>query len=234
MFIIEDDRVLSSIMKEYFEGEGFAVTLFYSGLKTCEEIINQQPDIVILDIDLPDIDGIEVCRKARKGYKNPIIMLTGNECHQIEISSLNHGADKFIRKPTRLHVLLAHIYAALRRSECMSMDEIQPTSSVAAEETCQFNFDTNKMLAICNGEPVHLTHIELQILSTLIEREGECVSRDELHRLIRGFEYDGFDRTIDLKISDLRKKLSDDQIPYKLIRTVRGQGYTFCDTTATA
>ena len=232
LFIVEDDKSLSFLMKSYFEEEGFEVTCIEQGSSAVTAIVENQPDVVMLDLDLPGIDGLEVCRKARKEFNNSIIMLTGNDSEFVEIASLNTGADKFLRKPVKLSVLLAHINAELRRSEYPRANAfVSPTNQTSSVKESVV-LEKESLSVLVHGERVDLSSCETQILKILMENAGTCVSRDRLYQEIRGFGYDGLNRTIDLKISSLRKKLGDETAPFRLIKTVRSKGYIYIGSIA--
>ncbi len=227
LIVVEDDRVLSSLIKDYFEDEGFKVNCLHTGMGASDLIIDTQPDAVVLDLDLPEVDGFEVCRKARKQFRKPIIMLTGHDSDHIEVSSLNMGADTYLQKPVKLSVLNAHVNALLRR-ERQYVEEINELNAQPHKTSSQeLTIDEGSMCVKLAGRQIDLSYSEMSILSLLMKRKGQLVSRDELYREIRGFDYDGLDRTIDLKISSLRKKIKDTKVPYNHIKTVRGKGYLF-------
>lgn len=219
LFLVEDDPALSRLMTEFLQDEGFVVTQVLDGAEVMSQIKRQLPDIMVLDIMLPNVDGVEVCRQLRKQYDFPILMLTARDDDLVEVASLREGADNYLTKPVRPHVLLAHIQALLRRSHTPQIDS-EPSQTIQG-----IMIDFEGYRAFKDGQELVLNQQELQILMYLFQQAGKLVSRDELYQAIRGIEYDGLDRSIDLGVSVLRKKLDDLVPPYKYIKTVRGKGY---------
>ncbi|MEL0583634.1 MAG: response regulator transcription factor [Candidatus Thiodiazotropha sp. (ex. Lucinoma kazani)] len=218
--LVEDDLELNQMISDFLQEEGYLVTSIFNGNDAVDAIVNQNPDLVILDLMLPGIDGIEICRRIRTKYINPIVMLTAKDDDLVEVASLQQGVDNYLNKPIRPHVLLAHVQAALRRS------------TISAKPTNPFNLvvqdimlDPESLRVTLNDESLDLTTGEFELLAVLMENAGHPVSRDKLYKLTRGIEYDGLDRSIDLRISNLRKKLNDESPPYRYIKTVRGKGY---------
>lgn len=218
--LVEDDTDLSAMMTEFLSEQGYDVTPVLDGAEAVSTILDLTPDLVILDIMLPNVDGIEVCRQIRRNFTNPVIMLTAKDDDLIEVASLQQGADNYLTKPTRPHVLLAHIKATLRR---------QPTSATPTDSNCfevqDITIDPSSLTAKHDGKVLDLTSGEFELLLILVENAGHPVSRETLYQKTRGIEYDGLDRSIDLRISTLRKKLGDHAPPYRYIKTVRNKGY---------
>lgn len=217
--LVEDDHDLAHMIQAFLISEGFDVAWVDNGLEAVESILRQQPDLVIMDIMLPGIDGVEVCRRIREGFSHPILMLTAKDDDLSEVAALNTGADGYLTKPVRPHVLLAHITANLRRKPSAAEDDqhgIQVQNLIINRKAYTLHKDDQEIV---------LTSGEFELLAILIESSGVPVSRDSLYQQLRGIEYDGIDRSIDLRISSLRKKLDDDVPPYRYIKTVRGQGY---------
>lgn len=209
------------MISEFLEDEGFNVTSIHDGAQAIVDIISSQPDLVILDVMLPSVDGVEVCRKVRQVFDKPIIMLTASNNEFAEVSSLNYGADSYLLKPIKPQVLLAHIHATLRRS----IAQVNTENAVLLVQDIELNKHNFSMKIA--SEPVEITMGEFNVLRLLMERAGEVVSRDDLYHDIRGIEYDGLDRSIDLRVSYLRKKMNDENAPYRYIKTVRNKGYVF-------
>lgn len=222
IFLVEDDQDLADLMTEFLQDEGFIVTQIMDGAAVWQQVAQQIPDIMVLDIMLPNVDGVEICRQLRKQYDFPILMLTARDDDFVEVASLREGADNYLTKPVRPHVLLAHLQALLRRQQSIQM---QTTSDASGNVVQGITLDTDSYRAFKDGQELALTQQEFQILQYLFQQAGKLVSRDELYQHIRGIEYDGLDRSIDLGVSVLRKKLDDLIPPYKYIKTVRGKGY---------
>ncbi|MCU7890360.1 MAG: response regulator transcription factor [Candidatus Thiodiazotropha sp. (ex Ustalcina ferruginea)] len=218
--LVEDDLELNQMMSGFLHEEGYLVTSIFNGNDAVDLIVTQNPDLVILDLMLPGIDGIEICRRIRAKYTNPIVMLTAKDDDLVEVASLQQGVDNYLNKPIRPHVLLAHVQAALRRS-AISAKPTSPSHLVVQDIT----LDPESLRVTLRDESLELTTGEFELLAVLMENAGLPVSRDKLYKLTRGIEYDGLDRSIDLRISNLRKKLNDESPPYRYIKTVRGKGY---------
>ncbi|MCU7883604.1 MAG: response regulator transcription factor [Candidatus Thiodiazotropha sp. (ex Lucinoma annulata)] len=218
--LVEDDLELNQMISDFLQEEGYLVTSIFNGNDAVDVIVNQNPDLVILDLMLPGIDGIEICRRIRTKYINPIVMLTAKDDDLVEVASLQQGVDNYLNKPIRPHVLLAHVQAALRRST-ISAKPTNPSHLVVQDIT----LDPESLRVTLRDESLDLTTGEFELLAVLMENAGLPVSRDKLYKLTRGIEYDGLDRSIDLRISNLRKKLNDESPPYRYIKTVRGKGY---------
>lgn len=213
ILLVEDDQPLAEMMQEFLQQEGFQVTRCPDGNSACQIIDQQNFDLALLDLMLPGRDGMEVCRYLRKSSDIPVLMLTAKDDDMIAAASLQLGVDNYLQKPVRPHLLLAHLEALLRRSH--------PTGTPVQD----IEIDTGSYTARLKGELLTLTSGEFQLLAYLMGRAGEIISREQLYLDIRGIHFDGIDRSIDLRISTLRKKLNDDQPPYRYIKTVRGKGY---------
>ena len=220
IILVEDDAELAKMMQSFLISEGFKLSWVDNGLDAVALILKDKPDLVVLDIMLPGIDGVEVCQRIRSDFNNPVLMLTAKDDDFTEVSALNTGADGYLNKPVRPHILLAHIHALLRRKS--------QTSTKTNEKLTQVQdlFINLKSYSLHKDEhEIILTSGEFQLLTILVESQGVPVNRDSLYQQLRGIAYDGLDRSIDLRISSLRKKLDDDIPPYRYIKTVRGQGY---------
>ncbi|WP_223669177.1 winged helix-turn-helix domain-containing protein [Kangiella shandongensis] len=221
IFLVEDDEKLSSLIADFLRSHDFNVTVENHGSQAIDFITQNQPRAVILDVMLPGTDGFTICRTVRPKYQGPILMLTSLSDEIDEIAGLENGADDYLSKPVKSHVLLAHLRALLRRIE--SDESSQPQDKIINAGSIAINPQNRSVL--CHGKEIHLTTAEYNLLWLLAERSGEVVSREELHRKTFKLEYDGTDRSIDLRISRLRRKLGDDpKLPY-IIKTIRGEGY---------
>ncbi len=219
--LVEDDIELAKMIRSFLISEHYEVSWADNGLDAVDLILNEQPDLVVLDIMLPGIDGVEVCQQIRdKEFNSPVLMLTAKDDDLSEVSALNIGADGYLNKPVRPHILLAYIKALLRRNETSTKPK---NSGVLQVQDLSINLDA--YLVHKAEMEINLTSGEFQLLAILAKSSGVPVSRDDLYQQLRGIEYDGIDRSIDLRISSLRKKLDDDIAPYHYIKTVRAQGY---------
>ena len=221
LYIIEDDTKLREMLTEYFSSQDFDVTSFESGDSVAAVIIEKQPDLVILDLMLPGVDGLTICRQIRSSYQGKVVMLTASDDDFDHVAALEIGADDFVTKPIKPRVLLARIRMLLRRKEAANADsdtclEVGVLSLNRLRKTCAFNH-----------EPIALTDGEFDLLWVLASHPEQTLSREWLTKTLRGIEYDGTDRTIDNRVVTLRKKLGDTTTPPQKIITVRGKGYLF-------
>jgi DNA-binding response OmpR family regulator len=219
LFFVEDDPVFAGVMVRFFEKNGFTVVHFTDGAGVVERAAAEPPDAVILDGSLPSVDGFDLCRALRPRYHGPIVMLTARDEDIDELLGLELGADDYIRKPAEPRIVLARLKARLRRPEAPAPAEELRFGALEIHRTSR----SVQLL----GRPVELTTAEFDLLWLLASQAGETLSRDDIFRSTRGLEYDGLDRSVDMRVSRLRKLLGDDSDPARLIRTVRGKGYLF-------
>ena len=227
ILLVEDDEELAQWTQEYLSNKGFDVTVTPSGGEAIKRISQEPPDLVLLDGMLPDIDGLDVCRQVRPHYHGPIIMLTARDEEIDEVLGLEVGADDYITKPVRARALLARIRGHLRRNQATLASNDEQVKSASKIHLNQLVIDKQNLTVELRGESVSITSAEFDVLWLLAEKAGEVVSRQELVNKLRGFDYDGFDRSIDLRISRIRKKLGDDPNEPYLIKTIWGKGYLF-------
>lgn len=221
ILLVEDDQALAEAVCQYLSGEGFSVQIIADGNAAVQAITSSQPDLVILDIMLPGKDGLTICREIRPDYKGFVIMFTAREDEIDQIVGLELGADDYLIKPVKPRLLLAKVKAFLRRGS-MQADSTGDPDQLTFDE---LRIDLSQRTVILNGEEVRLTSAEFDLLVILAKRAGNILTRDEITQQLSGGRYDGLDRTIDNKISLLRRKLGDDSgIPAR-IKTVRSRGY---------
>ena len=225
LVIVEDDPILREMLQEYFESQSFEVVTISDGASACEQILSIQPDIVLLDLMLPEVDGLTICRQVRSKFNGKILILTASDDDFDHVAALETGADDFISKPVRQRVLLARVRMLLRRV---------PESSISAEvssrnELVFGKLSLNRTTKGCRhaGHDVSIAESEFELLWLLASSPEQVLSRNFLTQELRGVDYDGIDRFIDNKIVILRKKLNDITVPPKKIITVRGKGYLF-------
>ncbi|GAA3922345.1 winged helix-turn-helix domain-containing protein [Litoribacillus peritrichatus] len=229
ILIVEDDERLASLTKDYLENNGLQVSIEGDGAKAIDRIINEQPDLVVLDLMLPGEDGIAVCRLVRPKYKGPILMLTARTDDLDQVLGLEMGADDYVAKPVRPRVLLARIQALLRRSLQPTPDSVPETNG---EQQTRLEFgelviDSSMREAWLADESIDLTSAEFDLLWLLSSNAGKVLSREEIFTALRGIEYDGQDRSIDVRVSRIRPKVGDDPMHPRRIKTVRSKGYLF-------
>lgn len=225
LIIIEDDKRLAKLIGSFFERSGFIVHLFVYGHAAIDFCQTNTPDIIILDLNLPDIDGITVCSKLREFYSGRILILTasGNDLDQID--GFETGADDFVSKPVEPRVLLARIKSLLKRDESIKVNNDNKNYKFG-----QLEIDKPSRTVKLNDDIITLTSHEFDLLNLFAKNAGITLSRDDLYHSLRGFGYDGLDRAIDIKISRLRKKLNDDANNPTKIKTIWGKGYLFVPT----
>lgn len=224
ILIVEDDQRLAALTREYLESNGLRVEVESDGAQAAERILREQPDLVVLDLMLPGEDGLTICRKVRSRYKGPILMLTARSDDMDQVLGLEMGADDYVCKPVRPRVLLARIRAMLRRSEAAEspVDEGQRRL-----EFGKLVIDNAMREAWLRQQSIELTSAEFDLLWLLASNAGRILSREEIFTALRGIEYDGQDRSIDVRISRIRPKIGDDPMHPRLIKTVRSKGYLF-------
>jgi len=229
ILLVEDDERLAELTAEYLRKNDFEVTLEARGDTAEARILNDDPDLVILDVMLPGKDGFEVCRSVRARYKGVILMLTARDEDLDQILGLELGADDYIAKPVQPRLLLARIKALLRRAPTTGKSGEDEAGS---EESAQLSFGIFKISQATRStqlgdETIDLTTAEFDLLWLLARHAGSILSRDDLLQQLRGIGFDGLDRSIDARISRLRRKLGDDPENPTRIKTVRGKGYLF-------
>ena len=221
LLIAEDDSRLADLVKSYLEANNYRVTIEADGNRVPERVRQEKPDMLILDIMLPGKDGLTLCQMLRPEFDGPILMLTARNEDADQILGLEFGADDYVIKPVEPRILLARIRALLRR--------IEPRPN-PARQTLEFGnlrIDEASRSVLLNGTPINLSSYEFDLLWLLAQHAGEVVKRDVLFQELHGRPYDGLDRTIDVRISQLRKKLNDNTDNPQRIKTVWGRGYLF-------
>lgn len=217
--LVEDDDQIAKLLCQFLDHEGFDVARFSNGEEGIKAIIAMQPDMAILDMILPGIDGIEVCKAVREEYANCLLMLTANDFEMNEMIALNAGIDDYVLKPVRPHILLARINALLRRQ-----GSNQPSTLI---KLLDLEIDADKRKVIQSNSVLNLTDAEFELLWILASRAGNIITREELFEKVRGREYDGLDRSIDMRVSKLRKLLHKGNPEVEYIHTIRQRGYLF-------
>ena len=222
VMLVEDDARLAALVTEYLGGYGFEVMQVARGDQALARFAAIAPGVVVLDLMLPGLDGMEVCRQLRSISEVPILILTAREDSYDEVSGLELGADDFLNKPVQPRVLLARLRALMRRATVRPPGEAQPLMFGALVIT------PSERSVSWRGELCELTNTEYKLLLVLAGSAGQVLSRDALLKKMRGIEFDGLDRSIDNNISKLRRRF-DDACAEK-IKTVWGEGYLFSPT----
>lgn len=220
ILVVDDEENIVSVVKAYLEKEGYNVFTAYSGKSAIEVFNEENIDFVILDLMLPDLSGEEVCKKIRIQSGVPILMLTAKVEESDRIYGLDIGADDYMVKPFSPKELVARVRAILRR---INNDNIK--ANILYFSDGDLIIDLNKMEIKKQGKIVDLTATEQKILNLLAQNAGKIFTREELVVKILGYDYDGYDRTIDTHIKNIRHKIEDESQKY--ILTVYGVGYKF-------
>ena len=216
LLVVEDDPSLAEWVKDYLESHHYQVTLLLSGTNAIETIQDVKPDLVILDIMLPGKNGFEICKEARQFYHCPILMMTACSDEVDEVLCLELGADDYLTKPVRPRAMLARIQGLLRRSK--------PSTTVNQLNYGRLLLERVHKIVSMEGVKLPISNNEFDVLWQLVIHAEEVVSRADLVSELRGFDYDGFDRSIDIRISRLRKKLGEAHAGIT-ISTIWGKGY---------
>ena len=219
ILIADDDTELSGLLKEYFETEGFEVRLADDGRAALDEARKPGLDLVVLDVMMPEMNGMDVLKEIRKESRIPVIMLTARGDDMDRILGLELGADDYVPKPCNPRELLARIRAVMRRAQS-AVDH-----GVLNVDDLELSQGSHTLLK--SGSPVELTSTEFSILQTLLQHQGEVVSKRDLYISALGREPVPHDRSVDMHVSNLRRKLGLDQDGQNRIETIRGIGYQY-------
>lgn len=218
ILLVEDDERLADLTAQYFAQNAFTVAVESNGDLALSRFHAVQPRIVLLDIMLPGTDGLTICRQLREVFDGPILIFSARDSDLDQVIGLEAGADDYVAKPADPIVLLARTRALLRRAE---RDNGTPSDIVLG----QLRVSETAREVRLQDQVVALTTQEFQLLSMLARHAGQVLNREELFRAIRGIEYDGLDRSIDGRISKLRRKLGDTAAQPSRIKTIWGKGY---------
>jgi len=220
ILIVDDEKPIVDSIKYTLYKEGFDVVVSYDGEDALEKAKKENPDLIILDIMLPKLSGLEVCRIIRRTYNVPIIMLTAKGEDMDRVVGLELGADDYISKPFSMRELVARIKAVLRRAKISVIPK-----SIERIDFGDIVVDIKGRIVTKKGIPVELSPKEFDLIVTLAENEGRVMSREYLLNHVWGDDFYGDERTVDVHIRWLREKLEDDSSNPKYIQTVRGIGY---------
>ena len=231
ILIIEDETALRETLAYTLEREGFAVRAAADGVKALETAAEQNPDLILLDLMLPGIDGFEVCRRLRAKMNVPILMLTARESEIDRVVGLEMGADDYIVKPFHMRELVARIKAQLRRVRLIREEKNPSPSEEAAPEAPivfgDLSIDISRGEAQLAGKPLPLKPKEYELMLYFARHRGQALSREQILQRVWGWEYTGDSRTVDVHVRWLREKIEPDPAnPVRLV-TVRGAGYRF-------
>ena len=223
ILVVDDEPKIVRLARDYLEQSGFRVLPSNDGLSALAAARQEKPDLIVLDLNLPGMDGIDLCRALRRESSVPIIMLTARVEETDRLIGLEVGADDYISKPFSPRELVARVRAVLRRTQ----GEVQTPGLI---RTGALQIDLNGHRVMRQDEPIKLTRIEFSLLATLAQHPGQTFSRAQLIQRLHGSDDSGFDRSIDAHIKNLRRKLEDDPADPRYIQTVYGIGYRFAET----
>jgi phosphate regulon transcriptional regulator PhoB len=221
ILVVDDEPAIQELVRFTLEREGFTVALAADGWEGLNQARALKPDLVVLDLMLPGLDGMELCRALRAEMDVPVLMLTARKEESDRVAGLELGADDYVTKPFSPRELAARVRAILRRAR-------PPREQPDAAETLQIDVDRRRVLL--RGQPVELTYTEFELLRTLASAPGRVFSREELLTRVWGTDFYGDSRTVDVHIRHLREKLGDESSQPQFIETVRGVGYRFRET----
>ena len=220
ILVVDDELKIVKLAQDYLDQAGFRVVAASDGTTAIAVARHERPDLIVLDLNLPDKDGIDVCRTIRRESDVPIIMLTARDAEADRLIGLELGADDYITKPFSPRELVARVRTVLRRVR----GDVQPAGIIRAND---LEIDVNGHSVTHHGEAVHLTPSEFTLLTTLAEHPGRVFSREQLLERLYGISYDGLARSVDAHIKNLRQKLEDDPAEPRYVLTIYGIGYKF-------
>jgi DNA-binding response OmpR family regulator len=220
ILIIDDDEKMNGLLQNYLSGFGFEVASSTHPSSGLQRIRTWHPDLIILDIMLPDMDGFAVLREIRKEQEIPVIMLTARGDITDRIVGLELGADDYLPKPFEPRELVARIQTIMRRVT----KQFDPAGSIKFDH---LEIIPEKQMAIVDGEAIDISTMEFQLLNLLISKRGRIITRDQIMDNLRGIDWSAFDRSVDVTVSRLRQKLGDNPKSPRFIKTIWGTGYMF-------
>jgi two-component system response regulator RegX3 len=225
ILLVEDESRIAEVVQTYLERDGHMVAWFSTAEEALEDLDRRQPDLIVLDLMLPGLSGEEMCRIVRQSSDVPIIMLTARDSEEDLLTGLRVGADDYITKPFSPRELAARVRALLRRARATD----QPQADVLIRAGGRLRIDTGRRRAVLDGVDLPLTESEFRLLVTLARFPGRAYTRFELINKVQGYDYEGYERTIDAHVKNLRRKLGEDARKPGVIETVYGRGYRFME-----
>ncbi len=226
ILVVDDEPKIVKLAQDYLQQAGFRFISAEDGGTAIAVARRERPDLVVLDLNLPDRDGIDVCRVLRRESDVPIIMLTARDAETDRLIGLELGADDYITKPFSPRELVARVRAVLRRVQ----GDVRPVGIIRVKD---MEIDLNGHSVTRHGETLHLTPSEFTLLTVLAQHRGQVFSREQLLERLYGVSYNGLDRSIDAHIKNLRQKLEDDPSNPRYVITIYGVGYKFNGETET-
>lgn len=223
ILVVDDEKPIADILQFNLKKEGYEVHCAYDGNEALEKVEQVKPDLILLDIMLPQRDGMEVCREVRKKYEMPIIMLTAKDSEIDKVLGLELGADDYVTKPFSTRELIARVKANLRRHQhAASQTEEETTNEIAVGSLV---IHPDAYIVSKRGETIELTHREFELLHYLAKHIGQVMTREHLLQTVWGYDYYGDVRTVDVTVRRLREKIEDNPSHPIWIVTRRGVGY---------
>ncbi|MGG0717550.1 response regulator YycF [Robertmurraya massiliosenegalensis] len=223
ILVVDDEKPIADILQFNLKKEGYDVYCAYDGNKALEMVEEIKPDLILLDIMLPQRDGMEVCREVRKKYEMPIIMLTAKDSEIDKVLGLELGADDYVTKPFSSRELIARVKANLRRHQHTSAQaEVDDSNEISVGSLI---IHPDAYIVSKRGEKIELTHREFELLHYLAKHIGQVMTREHLLQTVWGYDYYGDVRTVDVTIRRLREKIEDNPSHPTWIVTRRGVGY---------
>jgi DNA-binding response OmpR family regulator len=229
ILVVDDEPKIASLARDYLEHAGFAVVVASDGPSALDAVVRQRPDLVVLDLGLPRLDGLDVTREIRRTSTLPIVMLTARDDELDKLLGLELGADDYLTKPFSPRELVARVRAVLRRVDLGARDGDKSREVVTAGE---LTLDLPRMRAELAGRQVDLTPTEFQLLATLAAQPGRIFTRSQLLDAVHGVAFESYERAIDTHIKNIRRKLEPDPRLPRYLLTVYGVGYRFADDRA--
>ena len=231
IYVVDDDKALGEMLSLVLESEGFMPVVRADGLQAVQDFDEVDPDLVLLDVMLPGLDGVGVAKRIRAHSQVPIIMLTARSDTQDVMTGLEAGADDYVAKPFKVAELVARIRARLRVSQPVAVHEDAKEETTMVDEG-GIRIDKTEHVATKNGDPLALTPMEFELLFVLACNPGEVLSRTALLKLVWGYENSGDTRLVNVHIQRLRQKIEDNPENPRIVQTVRGIGYKFVPPSA--
>ncbi|MGH2556990.1 MAG: response regulator [Actinomycetota bacterium] len=222
VLVVEDEEAIAEAVRARLASEGYQVRVVHDGPQALREAATERPDLVVLDLMLPGMDGLEVCREIQKKDWVPVLMLTARTDEADKVAGFAVGADDYLTKPFSLRELAARVRAILRR-----MERIQRTDPTEAVNRFDLNIDPARRRITRGGQEIPLTPLEFEILLTLARSPGVVFSRDQLMDRVWGYRDYAGGRVVDSHVARVRRKLGDEAAEPKYVRTVHGVGYAF-------
>ena len=228
ILVVDDEPKIAALARDYLEHAGYDVVVASDGRAALEAVDRARPDLVVLDLGLPEIDGLDVTRVIRRDSTLPIVMLTARDDEVDKVLGLELGADDYLTKPFSPRELVARVRAVLRRVDASSA----PAGARELIRAGDVTLDVPRMRVDAAGRPVELTPTEFQLLATLAAQPGRIFTRSQLLDAVHGVAFESYERAIDTHIKNIRRKLEPDPRSPRYLLTVYGVGYRFADERA--